>query len=106
MAIVERTLTRDFRLQFFFSVNQLSPEYPIGIVSNFTKIRLDIRNSVFIAGVNDTSVKLFFCVNDTGDKLLPVSLLPAICHSRCQNMEKLSVSKTFSSIAGVVDTGD
>jgi hypothetical protein len=53
----------------------------------FTKIRGDICNFVFIAGVNDAGDKLFTGVNATGDKL---SLSPAINYS----------------IAGVVDTGD
>jgi hypothetical protein len=30
----------------------------------------------FIAGINDTRGKLFTDLNDTGDKLLPVSLTP------------------------------
>jgi hypothetical protein len=37
-----------------------------------------IRNLVFIAGVNDTGDKLFTGVNNISDKLLTVSLLPAI----------------------------
>ncbi len=45
---------------------------------NFSKIRGDIRELMFITGVNDTGNKLFNGVNDTGEKL----------------------------IAGVVDTGD
>ncbi len=57
---VNGSLTRDFQLQV--------PEYLIEAISNFnTKIREDIRNFVFIPGVNDT-----------GDKLSLVSLLPAI----------------------------
>jgi hypothetical protein len=32
----------------------------------------DIRNFMFIAGVVDTSDKLFTGVNDTGDKLSPM----------------------------------
>ncbi len=91
MAIIEGTLTRDFRLQVFFSINQLSPgplSIPEGPFQIFTKIRADIRNSVFTAGVNDTNDKLFISVNDTGDNLSPVSLSPAICHCRCLNMEK------------------
>jgi hypothetical protein len=42
------------------------------------KILGDIRNFVFIAGIKDTGVKLFTRVNDTGDKLLQVSLKPVI----------------------------
>jgi hypothetical protein len=35
---------------------------------------------VFIAGVVDSGDKLFTCVNNTGDKLSPVSLTPVIKH--------------------------
>jgi hypothetical protein len=57
----------------------------------FRKIRGDIRELLFITGVNVTGNKLFSGVNDT----LPVSLTPAInlCHG-------------FSVIARVVDTGE
>jgi hypothetical protein len=44
----------------------------------FLKIRGDIRELLFITGVNDTGNKLFSGVNDTGEKF----------------------------IAGVIDTGD
>ncbi len=44
----------------------------------FSKILGDIRELMFVTGVNDTGNKLFSGVNDTGEKL----------------------------IAGVVDTGD
>jgi hypothetical protein len=36
----------------------------------FAKIRGDIRERIFIAGVNDTGDKLFSGVNDTGEKLI------------------------------------
>jgi hypothetical protein len=62
---------------------------PLGPLQIFTKNGEDICYFVFIAGVVDTSYMLFTSVNDTGDKLLPVSLLPD---------DKL--------IAGVVDNGD
>jgi hypothetical protein len=55
-----------------------APEYPIGVISNFTKIRRDSHNFMFIAVVVDTGDKLFTGVNDTSDKLLPVTLLLAI----------------------------
>ncbi len=35
----------------------------------FTKIRRDIQNFVFIAGVNDTGDELFTGDNDTGDEM-------------------------------------
>ncbi len=61
-----------------FFVNQ----YLIGAIENFTKIRGDIMNFVFIFGVVDTGDKPFAGVNDTDDKLWPVSLTPEIkpCH--------------------------
>ncbi len=36
----------------------------------FAKIRGDIREWIFIAGVNDTGDKLFSGVNDTGEKFI------------------------------------
>ncbi len=45
----------------------LGPEYPVG--TNFTKIRRDICNFVFIGSVNNTSNKLFTGVNNTNDIL-------------------------------------
>jgi hypothetical protein len=48
------------------------------------KIRGDSHNSVFIAGIKDTSDKLFTVVNDTGEKLSLVSLLSAINYCRCR----------------------
>jgi hypothetical protein len=41
------------------------------------KIRRDTHNFMFIAVVVDSGDKLFTGVNDTGDKLSPVSLLLA-----------------------------
>jgi hypothetical protein len=55
-----------------------TPEHPLGPLQIFTKIRGDIRNFVFITSVNDKGNKLYTGVNDTGDKLLPVSLTPVI----------------------------
>ncbi len=58
----------------------MSP-WPLSILALgaiFTKIRGDIRNFVFIAGVNDTGDKLFTGVNDTSDIFSPVSLTPVI----------------------------
>ncbi len=49
-----------------------------------SKIRGDIGNSVFIAGIKDTSDKLFTVVNDTGEKLSLVSLLSAINYYQCR----------------------
>jgi hypothetical protein len=45
---------------------------PLGPFLIFSKIRGDIRELMFIAGVNDTGEKLFSGVNDTGDKFLIV----------------------------------
>ncbi len=57
-----------FDLIFFswISVPQ-APKYCIGAVLFFSKIRGDIRELMFITGVNDTGEKLFSGVNDTGD---------------------------------------
>ena len=41
---------------------------PLGPFGIFSKIRGDIRELMFIAGVNDTGEKLFSGVNDTADK--------------------------------------
>ncbi len=43
-----------------------------------TKIGGDIHNFVYIASFNETGDKLFTDVNDTGDNISPVSLLPVI----------------------------
>jgi hypothetical protein len=62
---VNGSLTRDFQLQV--------PAYPtLRPFLILKKIREDFRNFVFIPGVNDT-----------GDKLSLVSLLPAIIFCRC-----------------------
>jgi hypothetical protein len=45
---------------------------------NIMKICRDIRYFAFIAGISNTGDKLISGVNDTADKLSPVSLLPAI----------------------------
>ncbi len=54
----------EFRLQVFFMST------PLGPFRIFSKIREDILEWMFIAGVNDTGDKLFTGVNDTGDKSL------------------------------------
>ncbi len=54
------------------------PSIPLEPFWIFEKIHGDIRELMFITGVNDTGYKLFSVVNDTGEKF----------------------------IAGVVDTGD
>ncbi len=74
----------------------------------FSKICRDIRELLFIIGVNDTGDKLFSGVNDTGEKFIagvvdtgeqfifpPVSLIP---------FSKKPKSLKF--IAGVNDTGE
>ncbi len=63
-----------FRFFSWISVPQ-APKYSIGAILNFFG---DIRELMFITGVNDTGNKLFSGANDTGEKF----------------------------IAGVVDTGD
>jgi|LakMenE18May11ns_1017448.scaffolds.fasta_scaffold8939342_2 hypothetical protein len=47
-----------------------SHKYSIGAVLNFFENLRDIRELMFIAGVNDTGEKLFSGVNDTGKKFL------------------------------------
>ncbi len=44
----------------------------------FIKIPGDIYTFVFVAVIIETGDKLFSGINDTGDKLSPVSLLPAV----------------------------
>jgi hypothetical protein len=49
------------------------PEYSIEAVSNFSKMRGEIREYLF-TGVNNTADKFFTGVVDTGDKtVLPIS---------------------------------
>ena len=43
---------------------------PLGPFWNFSKIRRDIRELMFITGVNDTGEKFFNGVNDTGEKFI------------------------------------
>ncbi len=56
-------MKRDFRLQVFYT-NQFpkTHEFPNGAMSNFFEIRRDIRNFVFIAGVNGTGVRRYIIV--------------------------------------------
>ncbi len=52
-------------------MNQCPPKHSIGTVLDFfSKIRGDIREWIFIDGVNNTSDKLFSGVNDTGEKFI------------------------------------
>jgi hypothetical protein len=76
------SLTRDFRLHFFHeSVSPGPLSIPLGPFQIFMTIRGDIHNFVFTTGVVDTGDKLFTVVNDKGDEVLAVLLLPAInCH--------------------------
>ncbi len=46
------------------------PSIPLGPFWIFSKIRGDIREWIFIAGVIDTGDKLFSDVNDTGEKFI------------------------------------
>jgi hypothetical protein len=50
------------------SVSSGPMSIPLGPFQIFSKIRGDIHNFVFIAGVNDTGDKLVIGVNSTGDK--------------------------------------
>jgi hypothetical protein len=63
---------------FHESVSPGPLSIPLGPLPILTKIRGDIHNFVFMAGVNDTIDNLFTSVVATGDKLSQVSLLPAI----------------------------
>jgi hypothetical protein len=60
-------LTRDFRLQVFFISPWPLPLWPFRVLS---KIRGDIRESMFVTGVIDTGDKLFTGVNDISEKSL------------------------------------
>ncbi len=53
---------------FHESVSPRPTSIPLGPFWIFSKIRGDIRELMFIAGVNDTGEKLFSGVNDTGEK--------------------------------------
>ena len=46
------------------------PSIPLEPFWIFSKIRGDIRELLFITGVNDTGNKLFSGVNDTGEKFI------------------------------------
>ncbi len=43
---------------------------PLGSFWIFSKIRGDIRELMFISGINDTGEKLFSGVNDTSEKFI------------------------------------
>ncbi len=60
-------MTRDFRLQVFIMIQFPPGPYPLGAISNCYK------NS---QRYSQTVHKLFTGVNDSSDKLWPVSLLP------------------------------
>jgi hypothetical protein len=60
---------------------------------NFFKICGDIRELLFITGVNDTGVNCSAVSTTPAKNVLPVSLTINLCHR-------------FSAIAGVVDTGE
>ncbi len=59
----------DFKFFSWISVPQ-APKYSIGAFLNFSKIRGDILELMFITGVNDTGDKLFSGDNDTGEKFI------------------------------------
>ena len=46
------------------------PSIPLGPFWIFPKIRGDIRELMFITGVNDTGEKLLSSVNNTGEKFI------------------------------------
>ncbi len=48
----------------------MPPSIPLGPFWIFSKIRRDIRELMFITGVNDTGEKLFSGVNDTGENFV------------------------------------
>ena len=78
------SLTRDFRAQ----VSPRPISIPLGPFWIFSKIRGDIRELMFIAGVNDTGEKLFSGVNDTGEKFMTPainfwSLIPVRNYAHC-----------------------
>jgi hypothetical protein len=51
-------------------VSPRPPSIPLELFRIFLKIRGDIRELMFITGVNDTGDKLFSGVNDTGKKFI------------------------------------
>jgi len=61
------SLTRGF---FHESVSPRPPSIPLEPFGIFSKIRGDIRELMFITGVNDTGDKLFRGVNDTGEEFI------------------------------------
>ncbi len=82
----------------------------------FSKIRGDIRELLFITGVNNTSDKLFSSVNDTGEKVIAVVIdtgdysLSRIFsdHRCCWYGEQFitGVNDTNNFVAGDNTTGD
>ncbi len=55
---------------FHESVSSRPPSIPLESFWIFSKIRRNIRELIFITGVNDTGDKLFSGVNDTGEKFI------------------------------------
>jgi hypothetical protein len=73
---------------------------PLGPFRIFSKIRGDIPELMFIAGVNDTGEKLFSGVNDTGEKFIAgvndtgeYRVLPILAcqHLKIKNKQKLNL---------------
>jgi hypothetical protein len=56
----------DFRF-FSWIIVPRAPSIPMGPFRIFSKIHGDIREWMFITGVNDTGDKVYIGVNDTGD---------------------------------------
>ena len=74
IAILKGVWHEIFATSGFFheSVSPRPPSLPLGPFWIFSKIRGDIRELLFITGVNDTGNKLFSGVNDTGKKFIAV----------------------------------
>ncbi len=118
----------DFKFFPWISVPQAS-KYSIGAFLDFSKIRRDFRELMFITGVNDTGDKLFSGVNDTWEKFIAgvvdtgEQFIFPLCHWYCSEKPKNlkfiasvndTTKKLFTSVndkadklfGGVSDTGD
>jgi hypothetical protein len=81
----------DFRL-FHESVPPLAPKYPVGTFRVLRKFTDTFAAVVYCRSVIDTGDKMFTGVNDTGEKLSPVSLLPT------DKLLRVSLTQVISSI--------
>ncbi len=66
--LLKRRPKEIFDLFFSWLSFPRAPAGYIGAISIFTKIRGDIRNFLFIAGVNSTAEKMYTGVNEISDK--------------------------------------